>query len=432
MQSEFKQIREFIDEMKNTSSSNAKKEIIKKYDSDFFRKLFEYTYSPFKKYYITSANLIKHPELCSTETYSNLFDLLDVLDNRQVTGHAAIGLVNSFINNYKEFSDIIYDVIDRNIKTRATATLINSVLPNTIPIFSVALAEKYKGNESKVNLEKSNWYVSRKLDGVRCICIIDDIGNVSFYSREGNEFLTLTILENEIKKLSLRNTVFDGELCIVDETGLEDFQGIIKQINKKNHTILNPVYYIFDMIELSDFNNQISKSTLSERFDALNNVFSEDVNSPNLRLLKQQKLKSIDEISKLMEEAENLGYEGLMLRNDTIYEGKRSKNLLKVKNMQDAEYVVLSITSDINRIVQDGAEVEELMLKSVEIEHKGNRVDVGSGFSLEEKRYYHKNPNEIIGNTITVQYFEETIDQFGKYSLRFPVFKINHGKKRII
>jgi UDP-N-acetyl-D-galactosamine dehydrogenase len=33
--------------------------------------------------------------------------------------------------------------------------------------------------------------MSRKLDGVRCITIIDEHGEVKFFSRGGNEFLTL-------------------------------------------------------------------------------------------------------------------------------------------------------------------------------------------------------------------------------------------------
>jgi len=35
-----------------------------------------------------------------------------------------------------------------------------------------------------------------------------------------------------------------------------------------------------------------------------------------------------------------------------------------------------------------------------------------------------------MGATITVQYFESTTDQHGNHSLRFPVFKVNHGAAR--
>ena len=46
MTQDFQQLRNFIEEMKATSSTNAKKEILKKYDSPFLRKIFEYTYTP--------------------------------------------------------------------------------------------------------------------------------------------------------------------------------------------------------------------------------------------------------------------------------------------------------------------------------------------------------------------------------------------------
>ena len=36
----------------------------------------------------------------------------------------------------------------------------------------------------------------------------------------------------------------------------------------------------------------------------------------------------------------------------------------------------------------------------------------------------------IVGKTITVQYFEETKNQEGGISLRFPTVKIVHGEKR--
>jgi DNA ligase-1 len=78
----------------------------------------------------------------------------------------------------------------------------------------------------------------------------------------------------------------------------------------------------------------------------------------------------------------------------------------------------------------DGKEIEEQVLSAVTIEHKGGRVQVGSGYSLDERRRYFQRPEEIMGSIITVQYFEETVDQDGKSSLRFPVFKANHGKSR--
>ena len=59
-----------------------------------------------------------------------------------------------------------------------------------------------------------------------------------------------------------------------------------------------------------------------------------------------------------------------------------------------------------------------------------SEVAVGSGFNQEERIKYQANPEELIGKTITVQYFEETKNQNGGLSLRFPTVKhiYNNGR----
>ena len=43
-----------------------------------------------------------------------------------------------------------------------------------------------------------------------------------------------------------------------------------------------------------------------------------------------------------------------MLRKDVSYEGKRTKNLLKVKKFYDAEYTVVDFDNDDHEVVRDG------------------------------------------------------------------------------
>ena len=425
----FQHIANFIEEMKATSSTNDKKAILKKYDSQFFRKLLNYTYHPFKKYYVTSDNLKKRSDLCLDNYGNELFQLLDDLNDRNITGHDAIACVNGFIAQNPDHSEIIYDVIDRNLKTRATTTLINSVLPGTIPTFDVALAMPYDEKTKKKVDFNNTWLVSRKLDGIRCISIFDETGKVKFYSRAGNEFLTLSVLATDLEKLNLVNTVIDGEICVFDESGNEDFQGIIKQIGRKDHTISHPMYLAFDMLTISDFLTGESVETFLTRNDRLMTTLA------NTKLkyaahLDQIEVNSEDQILELMITVREQGWEGLMLRKDSTYLGKRSNEILKIKEMHDAEYQVIDIETAIQRVIVNGAEIEELMLKNAIVEHRGNRVQVGSGFSLEQRRFFRDNPNLIIGKTITVQYFEETQDQHGDHSLRFPVFTVLHGETR--
>ena len=420
---ELKLTQQFVDESNATNSNSDKLAVIESYaNQPDVLKVLQYTYDTFKQYGVTSANCKKRADLILPFTpYSNIFDLLDALANRDLTGHDAIETVNGFVEENKAYADLIWNIIDRNLKTRSTVSMINKAIPGLIPTFDVALAKAYdEKTQKKVNWE-DGWFVSRKLDGVRCVTIIDMFGEVKFFSRQGKEFLTLDNLKKDIKALGLTNTVLDGEVCIVDENDNEDFAGIIKEIKRKDHTIEKPFYWMFDMLDLEDFNDKTSQDTFSMRISKLLNLTHEKPNEL-IGVLYQE--RCTDHIfSEMMAKSKANGWEGLMLRKNTQYKGKRSDDILKVKQMFDDEYVVVDLENDYHRVIVGGQEVEEMMLKNVIIEHKGNRVQVGSGFSHEQRRHYFENPDEILGKQITVQYFEETTNKNGTHSLRFPVIK---------
>ena len=418
---DFQLISDFVEASNATNSNSDKLEVLKTYTQyESVCKALNYTYDTYKQYGVTSANCKKNSDLMGhPNTYGSLFTLLDDLNNRVCTGHTAIANVNRFVHENFIYKDLIFNIIDRNLKTRSTASMINKVKPGLIPTFDVALAKAFDEKTQKKVIWEDRWFVSRKLDGVRCLTVIDANGEPKFFSRQGKEFLTLDNLKTDIKALGLKNTVLDGEVCIVDENGDEDFAGIIKEIKRKDHTITTPFYWMFDMLDMQDFNSKTSEVTFGQRIADLNALF----NTSKLIGVLEQKIGNDQVFSEMMAESKAGGWEGLMLRKDSTYKGKRSNEILKVKQMFDDEYIVVDLENDVHRVIVDGSEVEEEMLKNVIIEHKGNRVHVGSGFSHEQRRHYFANPNEILGKQITVQYFEESQSKSGEYSLRFPVIK---------
>ena len=418
---DFQLISDFVEASNATNSNSDKLEVLKTYTQyESVCKALNYTYDTYKQYGVTSANCKKNSDLMGhPNTYGSLFTLLDDLNNRVCTGHTAIANVNRFVHENFIYKDLIFNIIDRNLKTRSTASMINKVKPGLIPTFDVALAKAFDEKTQKKVIWEDRWFVSRKLDGVRCLTVIDANGEPKFFSRQGKEFLTLENLKTDIKALGLKNTVLDGEVCIVDENGDEDFASIIKEIKRKDHTIATPFYWMFDMLDMQDFNSKTSEVTFGQRIADLNALF----NTSKLIGVLEQKIGNDQVFSEMMAESKAGGWEGLMLRKDSTYKGKRSNEILKVKQMFDDEYIVVDLENDVHRVIVDGSEVEEEMLKNVIIEHKGNRVHVGSGFSHEQRRHYFANPNEILGKQITVQYFEESQSKSGEYSLRFPVIK---------
>ena len=411
-------IENFIEKMRATSSSTDKVQIIKE-ASPFVHKALEYTYNPFKQFYVTSKTCIKNSHLKERHSL-DLFEVLDKLTNREVTGHDAIKLVNGLED------ESIYKIIDKNLDIRAGDKVINKAVPNLIPTFSVALAKEYDG---KCDWQNDTWWASRKLDGVRCLAVVNYEGECTLYSRMGKELTTLNKVKEAIEATGIINTVFDGEICLIDENGNEDFQGVMKQLRRKDHQIENPAYMIFDMIHKPNFDNQKGGPILSERLAALRGFLTgRYITTDILRYTDQFQITGDEHFETWNELSVAKGWEGFMLRKDVSYEGKRTKNLLKVKKFHDAEYEVLGWDVDTHEVVRDGKSESMTMLSQVWIEHKNHLVKVGSGFTQEQRLEYMD--GSIVGKLITVQYFEETHNQEGGISLRFPTVKHIYDGKR--
>ena len=417
-------LQDFIDKMRSTSSSTDKVQIIKDADP-FIHKVLEYTYNPFKQYYVTSKTCLKNQDKLDLVGSYNLFSILDMLSTRSVTGHKAIAIVNGFVDSIIG-GELIYKIIDKNLDIRAGDKVINKAVPGLVPTFSVALAQEYKG---KCDWANENWYASRKLDGVRCLAVTDFEGNCTLYSRMGKELTTLNKVKWAIESTGIINTVFDGEICLLDEDGNEDFQSVMKELRRKDHQIENPIFMIFDMIHKPDFDNKKGTEILSERLAKLRGwLQSRFVKKDILRYTEQFQITDDEHFNTWGQLAANNGWEGFMVRNDVGYEGKRSKNLLKIKKFFDAEYKVIDFDIDDHEIVVDGRSETVPMLSQVWIEHKGHKVKVGSGWTQDQRLQYMD--GSIVGKIITVQYFEETKNDKGGISLRFPTVKHIHGNKR--
>lgn len=434
-----------------TNSSKEKQEILKQIAFDLehplldfdgprmLRKALVFTYSPYITFGVTGESIRKwmDKDIGSGDLFGiemSLWDLLESLAVRELTGHDALRTIANTIRSLSEdLKETFYNIIDKNLKIRMDAKSINKVLPDLIPIFEVSLCNVYEERKSKVDFLKEDWFSSRKMDGVRCVVRIDEHGHAQAFSRQGKEFKTLDNLLRELEQyVELRGMVLDGECCIVDENGDEDFKSIMKEITRKDHTIKHPMYQVFDMMTCEEFDKRSTDRWFSDRYLKLTDFFNTYPELSHCKITGQTLINSQEHFEKLYKFALDKGWEGLVIRKNDKTICKRSDSMLKVKAFRDAEYIVEGIDVGPFRVIKDGLEVEEDVMTRAFITHKNNKVSVGSGWSLEQRRYYKEHPEELIGKTITVQYFEETTDKDGNLSLRFPVCKCVYENERNI
>ena len=105
------------------------------------------------------------------------------------------------------------------------------------------------------------------------------------------------------------------------------------------------------------------------------------------------------------------GYEGAMVRLDTKYEQKRTKNLLKYKEFKDGEYLILNVVEGVgNRSGGAGA----IVCKNKD----GSTFNSNIKGTREFCKEMLLKKDDYIGKTATIKYFNLTVDGVP----RFPYF----------
>lgn len=436
----FPKLNDLVVKLRGTNSLTQKLALVKEHDElHAFLKTLHYS-GPF---HITSKTLDKADlDLNSESEYDYIEDILIDLENRTITGNIAASTVGSFIRKHKEHQDLIKCIIDKDLRVRlGSKSILKAISSDNVDgDLPIALAEDMKKSNVKSRFEESlsageAWYASRKLDGIRCIAIIseDSAEKVTLKSRQGKDLNRLEHIRKAIAesvgKIE-KDFVLDGELCLFEgaddpdlEGSKENFRkasGLVGSVSIKNETT-NICFVAFDCIKKEEFLKKGASEPLRERLERLKRNFAENA---HFKVLPQNLMTSEAEVQRMVEKSRSRGWEGLILRRDTAYVGKRSSDLIKVKDFYDSEFKVVGLETGSFRVIKDGLEISEEMLSSLTIEHKGNRIGVGSGFTMEERRNFMRMGNDLVGRKITVCYFEETVNKStGLASLRFPVFK---------
>ena len=240
-----------------------------------------------------------------------------------------------------------------------------------------------------------------KLDGIRCIARKDGL-----YTRAGKEITTCDHIFQELKPFfeSQPNMILDGELY--NHELKSDFNKITSLVRKVKPSSLEKEecyklvqYHVYDVYDPS-----FKEWNFEQRIHFVHIMIS----GKTCKAVETTQTKTQDQLDALYSAYTEHGYEGQMVRNNTPYENKRSKNLLKRKEFITEEFNVLEVMEG------DGNWAGYA---------KHFRLELGDGREFKSGvRGNFDTLKELLNNPdkptwVTVRYFEKTPDGIP----RFPV-----------
>ena len=353
-------------------------------------------------------------------------ELAHLLSTRQLTGNDAKDAIELALSasTGAQWNDWYRRILIKDLRCGVSEKTVNKVLKGTtiepVPVFECMLAHDGANHEKKVTGVK---LLEPKLDGVRCITIVDyNARTVIQYTRNGK------VLENF-------SHIADSLLAVIDDLGRSyvldgevvssSFQTLMKQVHRKDDVQASDArLMLFDMVPLIEF--QEGKSTLGQRrrtnlLKSFKSVFDR---CGHVDIISQTEVNLDEMVGEVQFKAFNketveAGFEGIMIKDpNALYECKRSTSWLKQKPFIEVSLEVVNVEEGTGRNVGKlGA-----LVCSGQDDGKDILVNCGSGFSDDDRAEFWDSRDSLPGQIVEVRADAVTQNQDGTYSLRFPRF----------
>ncbi|WP_024697232.1 DNA ligase D [Pseudomonas avellanae] len=224
-----------------------------------------------------------------------------------------------------------------------------------------------------------DWLYEIKFDGYRMLTRVQN-DEVRLFTRNGNDWTDqLPELSKALKGLKLQDSWFDGEVVVLDEQGLPDFQGLQNAFDAGHSK--NIFYYLFDMPFLSG--EDLREVPLEQRRDALKQVLG----SQRSRLLRYSDAFQAGH-QDIVASAAAMGLEGVIgKRAGSAYVGKRNADWIKLKCRLRQEFVIVGYTAPQGSRSAFGALLLAVNDDAQGLVYAGR---VGTGFTEATLKHVHK------------------------------------------
>lgn len=393
-------LHEIINLLAETSKTNEKKKILEDNKNNELLKLyFKATLDPFINYFIRVKEVPDdhgHDEI----TVELIARVIGLLSHRMITGNAARDFINErMVTLTKEDQILLKNMINHDPNCKVAEGLVNKTWKDLIPEFPCMLAETYN-EKTKNNIKegKGQIVVQKKEDGGRVEIVVKEDGSVTFYSRNGNILETHGVFDDIFSAYT--NQVFDGELLVISDDGVQDRKtgnGIFNKavrgtISKEEAEKLHVV--LWDLIPLDKWNAGYDSTHYIKRLEALSKIVATTVTN-KISVVETKIVDTIDEALVFYIEKLSEGEEGAMIKNiDMPWENRRSKFMLKLKSTKSTTLLCVDVKPHSKNPSLIGS------LECVTSDNK-LRVSIGSGLKQLDRE---KDPSEFIGSLIDVMY----------------------------
>lgn len=412
-----------LEAIADAKGKNEKRAILKaNSNSTRLQDLLDATFNYKRKFFIKKWDEVTHAPLNASDKHDEFMKLLKDLESQKFRGDTAKFMVESFMAGCNGSQKHWYTrVLMRDLKAGfGVDSSIDSGFK--IPLFEVQLAKD--GHECKKlpDMLKKGLSASQKLDGYRCLAIVDSSDeSITLYTRNGEEFQNFPSV---VKSLSIffnkkhnAKYVFDGEIMS------DGFQAMQKTAfaSKSGRTVGDVVYNIFDMIPYNEWATETFTTPAFDRYNSLEILFAmsdahfKHHNITNLRLVERTMVHTMQEILDLEAKYIAEGYEGVMANpNIPYFKGKKSNAMLKFKTFVSMDCEVVH-----PYLGKSDSKYKDTLGGFTVMQENGVLCDVGSGYDDSERDELWKNQAAFIGRVIEVKYQNLSDDD---KRMRFPIF----------
>lgn len=412
-----KEIISIIEELRKTSSTNDKISILQKnkYNEDF-RKILKYTYDDNLQFGFSEKKLrnLLHEFVNKNEnTWVDGFDMLEKLATSNINDSLRNNVLTFLSCKSYEEQELWINILTKDLRCNISGKSINKAIKGLIPEFNIQQAYPIH----KYPLKQGTWFcLEEKLNGINC----SDLNNIML-SRQGKEISNLNHIIEQLNQLSFKGYYYNGELVrknVDNITNGENFRLTTSIVNSdaEDKTMID--FIVFDLLPIDEFYEGKSKLKYKERLKLLKQL-KQEAEEKGLLNLNIPKIyyegNDINVIDKYLDLATQEDKEGLMAIKDCEWKNKRHNGLLKVKQFMTADCTITGY--------EEGDGKYKGVLGSFIIDYKGNKVNVGSGYSDTQRQSYWDNRDKYINRVLEVKFKEETMDKKTKLiSLQFPTF----------